>query len=250
MEAIRWFEEIGLTDVALVGGKGANLGELTAAGLPVPPGFVVTADVYSEAVADSGARARLERLLRGLNADDQASLIETRKSAREEIMATPIPPETAEAIADAYRRLGNDVAVAVRSSGTSEDTGDTSFAGMNATFTNVIGLANVLERIKECWASLYGERVLAYRVERQLSEEPAIAVIIQKMIFSEVSGVMFTADPTTGARDRMVGVRSGRGHRERPRGIGHLRTGQGRSPGDFGPSGQAEVQDRTRTGRL
>jgi phosphoenolpyruvate synthase/pyruvate phosphate dikinase len=75
---------------------------------------------------------------------------------------------------------------------------------MNATFTNVIGLANVLECVKECWASLYGERVLAYRVERQLSEEPAIAVIIQKMIFSEVSGVIFTADPTTGARDRMI----------------------------------------------
>ena len=75
---------------------------------------------------------------------------------------------------------------------------------MNASFTNVIGLRNVLARIKDCWASLYGERVLAYRAEQHLGEEPAIAVIIQKMIFSEVSGVMFTADPTTGARDRMI----------------------------------------------
>ena len=204
MEAIRWFGEIGLTDVGLVGGKGANLGELTTAGLPVPPGFVVTAAAYLEAVSESGARARLARLLSELNADDPISLTETQRAAREEIMATPIPAEIADAIENAYRTLGHDVAVAVRSSGTTEDAGDSSFAGMNASFTNVIGLPNVLARVKDCWASLYGERVLAYRAEQHLTEEPAIAVIIQKMIFSEVSGVMFTADPTTGALDRMI----------------------------------------------
>jgi len=204
MEAIRWFGEIGLTDVALVGGKGANLGELTTARLPVPPGFVVTAAAYLEAVSKSGARSRLARLLSGLNADDQASLADTHKAARGEIMATSIPAEMADAIANAYRRLGDDVAVAVRSSGTTEDAGDSSFAGMNASFTNVIGLPNVLARVKDCWASLYGQRVLAYRAEQHLTEEPAIAVIIQKMIFSEVSGVMFTADPTTGALDRLI----------------------------------------------
>ena len=204
MEAIRWFGEIGLADVGLVGGKGANLGELTAAELPVPPGFVVTAAAYVEAVSVSGARARLARLLGGLNADDPISLTETQRAASEEIMATPIPTEVADAIENAYRTLGHDVAVAVRSSGTTEDAGDSSFAGMNASFTNVIGLPNVLARVKDCWASLYGERVLAYRAEQKLTEEPAIAVIIQKMIFSEVSGVMFTADPTTGALDRMI----------------------------------------------
>jgi pyruvate, water dikinase len=204
MDAIRWFQEIGLADVALVGRKGANLGELTAAGLPVPPGFVVTAEAYLHAVSESGARTRLARLLSGLNADDHDSLAETQQAARDEIMATPLPAEIAEAVENAYRRLGDDVAVAVRSSGTTEDAGDSSFAGMNATFTNVIGLPDVLARIKDCWASLYGERVLAYRAEQHLSEEPAIAVIIQQMIFSEVSGVMFTADPTTGALDRMI----------------------------------------------
>ena len=204
MQAIRWFNEIGLTDVALVGGKGANLGELTAAGLPVPPGFVVTAAAYLEAVSKSGARARLARLLSGLDADDHASLAETHQAARAEIMATTIPAEIVNAIANAYGRLGDNVAVAVRSSGTTEDAGDSSFAGMNASFTNVIGLPNVLARVKDCWASLYGERVLAYRAEQHLAEEPAIAVIIQKMIFSEVSGVMFTADPTSGALDRMI----------------------------------------------
>ena len=95
MEAIRWFEEIGLADVALVGGKGANLGELTTAGLPVPPGLVVTADAYLDAASESGARARLARLLSGLNADDHSSLTETHEAAREEIMATPIPAEIA-----------------------------------------------------------------------------------------------------------------------------------------------------------
>jgi pyruvate,water dikinase len=204
MEAIRWFEEIGLTDVPLVGGKGANLGELTHAELPVPPGFVLTAEAYLYAVSESGARARLAHLLSGLNADDPTSLTETHQAARELILATPIPAEIADAIENAYRRLGNDVAVAVRSSGTTEDAGDSSFAGMNASFTNVIGLRNVLARVKDCWASLYGERVLAYRAEQHLGEEPAIAVIIQKMVFSEVSGVMFTADPTTGAGDRMI----------------------------------------------
>jgi pyruvate, water dikinase len=204
MEAIRWFGEIGLTDVGLVGGKGANLGELTTAGLPVPPGFVVTAAAYLEAISGSGARARLARLLSKLNADDPSSLAETQRAAREEIMATPIPAEIADAMENAYRTLGHNVAVAVRSSGTTEDAGDSSFAGMNASFTNVIGLPDVLARVKDCWASLYGERVLAYRAEQRLTEEPAIAVIIQKMIFSEESGVMFTADPTTGALDRMI----------------------------------------------
>ena len=204
MEAICWFTEIGLNDVGMVGGKGANLGELTTAGLPVPPGFVVTAAAYLEAISGSGARARLARLLSELNADDPISLTQTQRAAREEIMATPIPADIADAIESAYRTLGHDVAVAVRSSGTTEDAGDSSFAGMNASFTNVIGLPNVMARVKDCWASLYGERVLAYRAEQQLTEEPAIAVIVQKMIFSEVSGVMFTADPTTEALDRMI----------------------------------------------
>jgi pyruvate, water dikinase len=100
----------------------------------------------------------------------------------------------------------------VRSSGSTEDLGDSSFAGMNASFTNVIGLLDVLARVKDCWASLFGERVLAYRAAQHLSEEPAIAVIIQKMIFSEVSGVMFTARShhrSSRPDDHRVGVRSG-----------------------------------------
>jgi pyruvate,water dikinase len=196
MDVVRRFENVGLKDVDLVGGKGANLGELTAAGLPVPPGFVVTSEAYLQAVSESGARGRLTGLLGALNVDDPIALAETHKAARQLIISTPILAGITEAIENAYRRLGDDVAVAVRSSGTTEDAGDSSFAVMNASFTNVIGFSDVLARISDCWASLYGERVLAYRAEQHLSEEPAIAVIIQKMIFSEVSGVMFTADPT------------------------------------------------------
>ena len=114
------------------------------------------------------------------------------------------PPRTVAAVTAAYTQLGTDTAVAVRSSGTTEDAGDASFAGMNASFTNVVGAEQVLAAIKRCWASLYGERVLAYRAEQGLHEEPAIAVVVQQMVPSEVSGVMFTADPASGARDRLV----------------------------------------------
>jgi pyruvate,water dikinase len=120
------------------------------------------------------------------------------------VRASRVPEEIERAVAKAYHELGDDVRVAVRSSGTSEDAGDTSFAGMNATFTNVVGPADLVERIRDCWASLYGERVVAYRANGQLTDEPAIAVIVQVMVASEVSGVIFTADPTSTMSDRLI----------------------------------------------
>jgi pyruvate,water dikinase len=204
MSAIRWFSEIGLADVAEVGGKGGNLGELTGFGLPVPPGFVITSTAYLDALDRAGSRVGLQELMASLNADDPESLRKTSQAARELIERTEIPPELARQISQAYDRLGEQMSVAVRSSGTSEDAGDTSFAGMNASFTNVVGIADLLRRTKDCWASLYGERVLAYRAEDRITEEPSIAVIVQQMIPSESSGVMFTVDPATGAADRLI----------------------------------------------
>ena len=201
---IRWFEEIGLADVAHAGGKGANLGEMTAAKLPVPPGFVITSEAFLDAIDRSGARSRLEALVAEVDADDPKSLAVTAEAAKQMIRKTPVPADLAESIVEAYRKLGNDVRVAVRSSGTSEDAGDTSFAGMNASFTNVSGEADLLARVVDCWASLYGERVIAYRATSKVDEEPAIAVVVQEMIPSECSGVMFTADPSTDALDRIV----------------------------------------------
>ena len=204
MSAVRWFEEIGLADTPSVGGKGANLGELTAAGLPVPRGFVVTSGSYLDALDRSGRRAELEKLLADVDVDDDAALAQVGAQARALVAGTQLPAELATAIRDAYAQLGADVPVAVRSSGTAEDAGDTSFAGMNATFTNVVGSDAVLTRIVECWASLYGDRVIAYRASEHVTEEPSIAVIVQVMVPSEASGVMFTADPSTDDRQRIV----------------------------------------------
>ena len=185
------------------GWQRANLGELTRSGFPVPPGFVVTSAAYLDAVQASGARGRLAALL-GETGVDSRALSRAHQTAQAEIVGTQIPAATVAAVTAAYARSGKDPAVAVRSSGTTEDAGDASFAGMNASFTNVVGMNEVLAAIKRCWASLYGERVLAYRAEQGLHEEPAIAVVVQQMVPSEVSGVMFTADPASGARDRLI----------------------------------------------
>lgn len=202
MEQIRWFKDIRVTDAPLVGGKGANLGEVTAAGLPVPPGFVITADAYNYAVAAANLAPDLARAF--ALAADPASLESAAEAAQELLRTVPLPSDLSEAIIEAYHLLGPATIVAVRSSGTSEDGGDTSFAGMNATLTNVSGDKDLLVAVHECWASLYGARVLAYRQSQGLVDVPALAVIIQEMIPSEQSGVMFTADPSTGDTSHIV----------------------------------------------
>jgi len=204
MGLIRWLDELGLGDAGSVGGKGANLGELTRGKFPVPPGFVVTSEAYLEAITLSGAREQLSSLMAAVDPKDATSRSAAARAAQELVSGTPIYPELADEVVRAVHRLGPNLRLAVRSSGTSEDAGDTSFAGMNASFTNVSGDAQVLARISDCWASLYGERVIAYRAAETVLEEPAIAVIVQEMVPSESAGVMFTVDPSTGATDTMV----------------------------------------------
>src|SRR5487761_2167832 len=204
MELLRWFEDIRLTDAPLVGGKGANLGELTAAHLPVPPGFVITSDAYRYALDSADISQSLELLLGGAMASSTADLTALSAQAQQLIQSIQVPQELAGAVLDALHRLGPDAIVAVRSSGTGEDAGDTSFAGMNATFTNVSGDEELLKRVVDCWASLYGPRVISYRFTREISEVPAMGVIVQVMVASERSGVMFTADPSTGDTGRIV----------------------------------------------
>lgn len=204
MEPIRWFKSIGLGDVSSVGGKGANLGELTKAGLPVPDGFVLIAEAFIDAIQSSGARERLKAVLAGAQLDDPASLRNAAETARQLIEQTGIPASTQEAVLLAYHDLGKQARVAVRSSGTMEDSAGTSFAGMNATFTNVAGDEDLLGRIVDCWASLYGERVIAYRATEKIQAEPSLAVIVQVMVPSERSGVMFSVDPSAPGADQMV----------------------------------------------
>lgn len=201
---VAWFEEVSKADVPRVGGKGANLGEMARAGLPVPGGFVVTTEAFLAALDAGGVRAALRERFRGLDAGRPEALAEGSTAMRELVARAGVPAEVRAALVEAYARLGGDVAVAVRSSATSEDAGSTSFAGMHETYTNVVGAAALLERIVACWCSAYGQRVLAYRKAEGLDEEPTLAVVVQKMVASSRSGVIFTADPSTGDRDTLV----------------------------------------------
>ncbi|HET9442485.1 MAG TPA: PEP/pyruvate-binding domain-containing protein, partial [Acidimicrobiales bacterium] len=201
-----WFEQLGRDDTATVGGKGANLGELAGAGLPVPPGFVVTAAGYLHAMDEGGVRDDLRATFEEarLRADDPATLADLAERLRSLVRKAGVPAGSRDEVLAAYHRLGAGSPVAVRSSATAEDTAGTSFAGMHETYANVVGDDAVIERLVDCWASLFGERVIAYRASQRLSEEPAIAVVVQQLVESERAGVLFTADPSSGDRDRIV----------------------------------------------
>ena len=204
MEFVRWFENIRLTDASLVGGKGANLGELTVAGLPVPPGFVVTSEAYHYAIDHADIAARLAAVLASVDTNTTADLTRAAQEAQDLVRGVTLPDDLRTAIVDAYHRLGRDARVAVRSSGIGEDAGDSSFAGMNVTLTNVLGDDELLTSVVGCWASLYGARVMSYRVTRSLLDVPSMGVVVMGMIASERSGVMFTADPSTGDTGKVV----------------------------------------------
>ncbi len=201
---IAWFNELGRKDVASAGGKGANLGELSHADLPVPPGFVVTAQSYLAAMDAAGCRDELKRRAADVPADQPKALAEAARALRALVKRAGLPPALKQAIGDAYRKLGARASVAVRSSATMEDTEGASFAGMNETFLNVSGEEAVARAVVECWASMWSERVLAYRAGRRITDEPAIAVVVQKMVNSDAAGVLFTVDPASHDAGRMV----------------------------------------------
>ncbi|MGZ4734634.1 MAG: phosphoenolpyruvate synthase [Acidimicrobiia bacterium] len=202
---VAWFDELSADDVVRAGGKGANLGELTAAGLPVPPGFVLVSDAYLDAMAQAGVRTGLRALCDGSgNPDDADQLRDRAATGRRLVHDAGVPDAVRESILAAYHRLGPASRVAVRSSATAEDTTDTSFAGMHESFTNVQGDDALLAAISACWTSLFGDRVVSYRASRAITSEPAIAVVVQEMVDADRSGVMFGVDPATGSRDRVV----------------------------------------------
>jgi len=197
MRSVVWFSEVGKEDLALVGGKGANLGELTRAGIPVPPGFVVTADTYFEFIRANGLEQRIEAELDGLDVHNSKALSERAANIRRLLMEAKIPEEAAVQIREAYIRLGEG-AVAVRSSATAEDLPEASFAGQQSTFLNVSGADNVVRAVQACWASLFEARAIFYREDggyRHL--DVGLAVPVQRMVQSEKSGVMFTVEPVS-----------------------------------------------------
>jgi len=196
--AVSWLDQIGADDVASVGGKAASLGELRAADLPVPPAFVVTADTYRTFLEATGIDEELFAAV-DVDAEEPADLATAAARAAEIIAETPVPEAVRTEILTAYDDLGGEPRVAVRSSATAEDLPDASFAGQQDTFLNV-GRDALVERVKECWASLFTERAIYYRQEHGFSHADVdIAVVVQEMVSAEESGVMFTRDPSTGA---------------------------------------------------
>jgi pyruvate,water dikinase len=208
VDAVRSFSELSRADVEYAGGKGANLGELTGAGLPVPPGFVVGAPAYAAFTDEGGLRERIEARLTGLDVEDTAQLERAAADVREMVEDEPIPEWLETAIAEAYRQLAGDDAdapVAVRSSATAEDTESASFAGMNETFLNVRGADQVVDAVRRCWSSLFGARTVYYRAKRGFGQaDMDIAVVVQRQILATRAGVMFTIDPASGADDRLI----------------------------------------------
>ena len=198
--AVRWLEDIRADDIGSVGGKGASLGEMTDAGLPVPPGFVVTADTYRSFIEETGIDEELFAAV-DVDAEDSASLAEAESKAKELILETETPEPIREEIRSSYAKLDSGEAfVAVRSSATAEDLPDASFAGQQETYLNVNGGDDLLDRVKECWASLFTQRAIYYRQRQGFEHDVVdIAVVVQKMVDAEKSGVMFTSHPSTGA---------------------------------------------------
>ena len=180
-----WFDEEECAAVGVAGGKGASLAAMTAAGLPVPPGFVVPADALERALDAE----RLRDLARA----------HAHEEARALVLAAEPPRET---IVEAHGRLGDPVAV--RSSACAEDSEAASFAGQQETYLNVCGAEDVCARVVDCWASFFSERALFYRARKGSLEDLGMAVVVQKMVDPEKSGVVFTVDPVQRRRDRMV----------------------------------------------
>src|SRR5438132_932140 len=196
------FQEIDQTQVAIVGGKGAHLGELSRIeGIRVPAGFCVTTDAFRRIMAEAPSiDERLDRLSR-LNPDDREAIRTLSAEIRRTIEGIAIPNDLAAAITLALARLGKHAAYAVRSSATAEDLPTASFAGQQDTYLNIVGPAAILQHINQCWASLFTERAVTYRLRNGFDHrEVHMAVVVQQMVFPEAAGVLFTADPVTSNR--------------------------------------------------
>src|SRR5215218_3725034 len=200
-----WFDEIRKDDIALAGGKGANLGELSRAGLPVPPGFVLTTAAYDAFVGSNDIGDAIVGRASVALAEDPAAFAEVAEGIRALFARGKVPEAMAVEIRAAYEELSEDgeTAVAVRSSATAEDLAGASFAGQQETYLNVRGAEALLEAVKNCWASLWTARAMAYRERQGIDpSNVSLAVVVQRMVESEAAGVMFTANPYNGRRDQ------------------------------------------------
>jgi pyruvate,water dikinase len=210
MKYVRWLEEVTKDDIPIAGGKGANMGEMIRIGLPVPSGFVITTAAFERLIQFHSVSDKIKMMLEVLNVEDTNMLMSTSKKIKELIISLDFPNEIKSEIIVSYKKLSHadnksaadlteddDEFVAVRSSATAEDLPGTSFAGQQASFLNIKHAANLIKSVQECWASLYEPRAIFYRAKNNF-KNPSIAVVVQRMVNSDKSGVMFTVDPISG----------------------------------------------------
>jgi pyruvate,water dikinase len=203
-KSVVWFNEVTKKDIPLVGGKGANLGEMTNAGIPVPPGFIVTASAYFNFIEKEKLHDKIKALLDPLDIQDSKQLQDIAIKVQKLITDAKMPSELAKEIEQAYVKMGKGL-VAVRSSATAEDLPEASFAGQQATFLNIQGEKDVVKAVQDCWASLFGARAIFYRQEQGFEHfKVGIAVPVQRMVQSESSGVMFTVEPSTSNKETIT----------------------------------------------
>lgn len=208
---ILFFDQIGRADISRVGGKGANLGEMSRAGFPVPPGFCVTTAAFKRFVASFSGLSSMYGRLESLSAGDVEETRRVGSEIRDALVRTPIPEEVGHSVLDAWRKVGEEHAYAVRSSATAEDLPNASFAGQHDTFLNVRGEQAILDRVRACWVSLFTDRAILYRAEQGFSHRNVeLCVVVQRLIAPDVSGILFTADPVSGNRN-IVSIDAGFG---------------------------------------
>ena len=213
---VAWFKDLNKDSIPVAGGKGANLAEMFNLNLPVPSGFAVTALTYKKFIKDNNLQSKILALLKDLNIEDTAKLQETANEIQKLIVSTQIPQDIAEEIIESYELLGvdnqaqglvssDDVFVAVRSSATAEDLPEASFAGQQATFLNVKGKDQIVSAVRGCWASLFTARAIYYREKNNFDHNRVlISAIVQKMVNSDQSGIMFTVNPATNDESELV----------------------------------------------
>lgn len=199
------FSEISHDDFAQVGGKCASLGEMTQAGVAVPPGFAVTTDAYQAMLDHHGLKAEIERALDGVDPNDLDQVDRAAQAIRIRIRSHHLPEGVEQSIRAAYAAMGDDMPVAVRSSATAEDLPDASFAGQQDTYLWVRGADDVVSHVRDCWASLYTTRAVAYREKQGIPHvDVLMSVGVQKMVNAKAAGVVMTLDPGTGDRTKIV----------------------------------------------
>lgn len=199
------FEKIGQSDFARVGGKCSSLGEMTQAGVAVPPGFAVTTDAFANMLSEHGLRKQIEQHIAQIRSENTTSMDIAAGAISQCITSKPLPEAVDTAIRTAYNAMGNNIPVAVRSSATAEDLPDASFAGQQDTYLWVVGADDVVDKVRECWASLYTGRAIAYREKNSIAHHDVLmSVGVQKMINARSAGVAMTLDPLNGDRTRIV----------------------------------------------